>query len=57
MATAVYAIKKYYTDDITGQWDMIHDLINAVRLAKGMPLSTEANPHIGKVGRRKKENN
>lgn len=55
MATAVYAIKNHYKDDIAGQWDMVHDLINAIRSAKGLTLSTEVNPHNGKVGKRAKK--
>ena len=57
MAVAMYAIKNHYKDDIAGQWDMVHDLINTVRLAKGVPLSTAVNPHNGKVGKRKKSEN
>jgi len=51
----MYTLKKHYKDDMAGQWDMVHDIINAVRQAKGVPLSTAVNPHNGKVGRKKDE--
>jgi len=43
----MYKIKSHYLDNAAGQWDMAHDIINAVRLAKGVPLSTAVNPHMG----------
>lgn len=53
----MYTLKKHYRDKIAGQWDMTHDLINAVRQAKGLPLSVEINPYNRKDGKGKKESN
>ena len=44
-----------YQQENAVKWELAHMIINTIRQAKGIPLSTEINPYNGKAGKRKKE--